>query len=113
MKNMSEITLKENKTKVCKCCGKELPISEFRKGKASGVEFVVSVCKTCMRNKLIEGHAKRKEQKSHEQELAEAKVMRLSDFTPRELMVELKRRGYEFKMEYTETHIINSKDIEI
>lgn len=115
MKNMSEITLKENETKVCKCCGKELPITEFRKGKASGVEFVVSVCKTCMRNKLIDGHAKRKLQKvkSHEQELAEAKIMRLSDFTPRELMAELKRRGYEFKMEYTETHIIDSKDIEI
>ena len=55
-------------TKVCKCCGNELPITEFRKGKAHGVEFVMSVCNTCMRNKQIEGHAKRKEQKakSHE-----------------------------------------------
>ena len=47
-------------TKVCKCCGKELPITGFRKGKAHGVEFVMSVCNTCMRNKQIEGHAKRK-----------------------------------------------------
>ena len=96
-------------TKVCKCCGKELPITEFRKGKAHGVEFVMSVCNTCMRNKQIEGHAKRKEQKakSYETQLAEAKIMRLSEFTPRELMEELKRRGYEGRLTYVETHTID------
>lgn len=100
-------------TKVCKCCGNELPITEFRKGKAHGVEFVMSVCNTCMRNKQIEGHAKRKEQKakSHETQLAEAKIMRLSEFTPRELMEELVRRGYEFEMTYTEVHHISSKTL--
>lgn len=100
-------------TRVCKCCGKELPITEFRKGKAHGVEFVLSICNTCMRNKQIDGHAKRKLEKvkSHETELAEAKVMRLSDFTSRELMEELKRRGYEFEMTYTEVHHISSKTL--
>lgn len=100
-------------TKVCKCCGNELPITEFRRGKAHGVEFVLSICNTCMRNKQIEGHAKSKEQKakSHESELKDAKIMRLSDFTPRELMEELKRRGYEFEMTYTEVHHISSKTL--
>lgn len=39
------------------------------------------------------------------------KEMRLKDFTPRELMQELKRRGYEFEMTYTEVHTISSKTL--
>ena len=31
----------------------------------------------------------------------------LADFTPRELMAELKRRGYEGKITYVETHTID------
>lgn len=100
-------------TKVCKCCGNELPITEFRKGKAHGVEFVTSVCNTCMRNKQIEGHAKRKEQKakSYETQLAEAKIMRLSDFTPRELMERLRDLGYTGKLNYVETHVIDLENL--
>lgn len=100
-------------TKVCKCCGNELPITEFRKGKAHGVEFVTSVCKTCMSTKQSEGHKRRKEKQaiSHEAEIVQAKTMRLKDFTPRELMEELVRRGYEFEMTYTEVHHISSKTL--
>lgn len=100
-------------TKICKCCGKELPITEFRKGKAHGVEFVMSVCNTCMRNKQAEGHKRRKEKQaiSHEEELAQAKTLRLKDFTPRELMEELKRRGYEGKITYVETHVIDLSNL--
>lgn len=37
--------------------------------------------------------------------------MRLKDFTPRELMQELKLRGYEFEMTYVEVHKISSKTL--
>lgn len=36
-----------------------------------------------------------------------AKKMRLSEFTPRELMEELVRRGYKGKLSYTEVHEID------
>lgn len=100
-------------TKVCKCCGKELPITEFGCGKAHGKEFVFSICKTCMSTKQSEEHKRRKEKQaiSHESEIVQAKTMRLKDFTPRELMQELKRRGYEFEMTYTEVRKISSKTL--
>lgn len=48
---------------------------------------------------------------NREKEKADARNLRITDFTPRELMVELKRRGYEFTMKYTETHIISSEKL--
>lgn len=100
-------------TKVCRCCGKELPITEFRCDKSHGKEFVLSICKTCMSTKQSAGHKRRKEKQaiSHEAEIAQAKTMRLKDFTPRELMEELKRRGYEGKLTYVETHVIDLSTI--
>jgi hypothetical protein len=38
---------------------------------------------------------------------AENRQLCLADFSPRELMAELKRRGYEGKLVYTETHTID------
>lgn len=38
---------------------------------------------------------------------AEKRQLCLADFTPRELMAELKRRGYEGKLTYVETHTID------
>lgn len=93
-------------TKICKCCGKELPISEF------GIMFngvVHSICKSCMKVKQSEGHKKRSELNKQKKvdELEAVKKARLSEFTPRELMEELARRGYEGKVTYTETHVID------
>ena len=92
-------------TKVCKCCGKELPITEFairgirgHKGERKVTDF----CKSCMAKKVANGRYNA---------VNKVKVMRLSDFTPRELMTELKRRGYEFEMTYTEVHTISSKTL--
>lgn len=55
---------------VCQCCGERKPISEFRlyKGKPT------AICKSCLR----------KDNRSE----------RFKSFTARELMDELKRRGY-------------------
>ena len=92
-------------TKVCKSCGKELPITEFairgvrgHKGERKATDF----CKSCMAEKVANGR---------NNAVNKVKVMRLSDFTPRELMTELKRRGYEGKLTYVETHVIDLSTI--
>lgn len=92
--------------KVCRVCGRELEIDKFlvAHGKAT------DVCKECANKKKAETWAKKRKERSLEQELENAKTMRLQDFTPRELFAEIKRRGYEFKATYTEIHTINSKD---
>jgi hypothetical protein len=45
--------------------------------------------------------------KNEEDARAENRRLCLSDFTPRELMLELKRRGYEGRLTYVETHMID------
>ena len=101
-------------TKICKKCGRELPVSNFRKGRANGVEFITSICTECISALQKAGRAKNKaEKKKSQQDLVEdAKKMRLSEFTPRELMQELKRRGYEGELTYTEVHKIKLEDID-
>ncbi len=94
-------------TRVCKCCGRELPISNFKTTKIGRLY----TCSDCMRKKQSQGHAKKKMETDYKAEVEKARTMRLQDFTPRELMKELKNRGYKFTMEYVETHIINSKDL--
>lgn len=96
-------------TKICKRCGRELPITEYSTGKAHGTPFVRSVCKSCMKEKQRKGHAARKAKKeiTHAEELEQARRMRIKDFTPRELMEELARRGYTGKLQYTEVHEID------
>lgn len=94
-------------TKVCSCCGKEKPVSEFYRN-AWGV---TSVCSECHAKKSSDGRRKAKEAKSLETRLQEARLLRLQDFTPRELMCELKRRGYEGQFTYTEVHVIKLEDL--
>lgn len=92
--------------RICKVCGRELEIDKFLK---SGGKPTY-VCKECAARKKAETWAKKKNDKNLEQELENAKNLRLQDFTARELFAEIKRRGYEFKATYTEVHTINSKD---
>lgn len=86
-------------TKKCKCCGRELPLSEFNMSGGG----VLNTCKECMKKKQCADRKKRKEERDFEQEIADAKMMRLADFTPRDLMEELARRGIEGKMFIPET----------
>jgi len=96
----------EQETKACRCCGRELPISNFKPSRWGGR---VSVCTECATNKLRENKQKRiNEQKQKVEDVrAENRQLCLNDFTARELMAELKRRGYEGKLVYTETHTID------
>ena len=97
-------------TKVCSCCGVEKPITEFRNvGKKNGGVVQLSVCSDCMKKKQSEGR-KRAYAKEQQEKVAQIEILkktRLSEFTPRELMEELKRRGYEGKLHYTEVREID------
>lgn len=99
-------------TKKCSCCGNELPVSEFQTDRQGNP---ISVCKSCMSKKRVEGHERRKAERKNEAEaqIQALKTARLSQFTPRELMTELKRRGFEFQMKFTETVVrtISSADL--
>ena len=104
-----ELKSEEHKTQVCKCCGRELPIEEFRVSRLGRDK----TCIECTKKNQSIGHAKKREAEQAMADAKNARSLRLKDFTPRELMAELKRRGFKYTMEYTETHIINSKDIEV
>ena len=49
-------------TKVCSCCGKELPLAGFAirgvRGQ-KGEKKLTSYCKSCMHKKVIEGRSKK------------------------------------------------------
>ena len=91
-------------SKVCKCCGKELPIDSFyRNGWGA-----TSVCKDCHVQLVAEGKEKKKKLKQQAVDAVNARNLRIQDFSPRELMEELKRRGYEFTITYTDVHTITS-----
>lgn len=91
--------------KQCRCCGRELPIYNFKKGRWG----VVSVCNECDKQHRAEKRQERinKAKQKVEDVRAENRRLCLADFSPRELMTELKRRGYEGKLTYVETHTID------
>ena len=74
-------------TKVCACCGNELPITAFnRHGRSK--DGYSSVCRAC-KAKIGDGNPE------------------LVKFTPRELIEELRVRGYHGTLEYVQRHSIN------
>lgn len=80
-------------TKVCKVCGQELPLSEFRKS-----PFAVNgiaTCNKCMSDKIKKTKLFNRTGSNSNSELAK--------FTPRELIGELKSRGYKGKLYVTRT----------
>jgi len=94
-------------TKTCKVCGRELPIERFSRNR----QGVLSLCKECQSKRLVQGHAKGKSSKREPEGLELAPTnyrnLRLADFTPRELMEELVRRGYTGKLQYVEVRTID------
>lgn len=92
-------------TKICKKCGNEFPVENFRMTHHGRV----GVCNGCEAAKREETRKRHLEEKELEIDrlINEAKSTTLSLFTPRELMEELARRGYEGKLKYTRVEIID------
>lgn len=80
-------------TKVCKVCGQELPLSEFRKSPFT--TNGIATCNKCVSDKIIKTKLFKKTTGSTNSELTK--------FTPRELIEELKSRGYKGKLYVTRT----------
>lgn len=80
-------------TKVCKVCGQELPLSEFRKSLL--VPNGIATCKKCVNEKTKKTKLFKETTGSTNTELAK--------FAPRELIEELKSRGYKGKLYVTRT----------
>lgn len=107
------------KTKVCPKCGRELPITAFNKDK-SKADGHSNMCRDCISEygKVYRERKKRGEDKDVTKMLETKPETRpevhgktLADYTPRELMLELYRRGYEGELVYVEkkTTTINLK----
>ena len=92
----------EQYTKVCKCCGRELPLYCF---KATRWGTRVSVCTECANQKARDNKLLKQQEKERFKALEDAKKSErqkiLESYTPRELMEELARRGYTGELTYT------------
>lgn len=112
-------------TKLCKHCGKELPVSDFYTN-SKAKDGLATYCKECSNALSVEYARKRRERKKAEAKENERiefekkyKVYtnrELAKFNPRELMLELKARGYEGELVFREVkvteHRINLSKLE-
>lgn len=85
-------------SKVCTCCKIEKPLSEFGK-RANMADGHNIYCKSCQNAKLRESKARRKNTLPPATLPApDAASKLLKDCTPRELILELKNRGYKGRL---------------
>ena len=87
------------RTIVCNCCGQEKPVEAF---KITRLGNYYKTCTECVGKAIREGQKKGKEKR--EADIANAK---LSKFTARELMEELKRRGYKGRLTCVVTKVVD------
>lgn len=89
--------MESGQTKICTKCGKELPLDMF--GKGNGKDGKRSWCKNCM-NEAAREYSKRKK-------ISKGDVPNpaLAEFTPQELISELRARGYEGNLTFTEVKV--------
>lgn len=85
---------KETRTKVCPHCHRELPVTEFHASRSSA-DGLQGWCKECMKEHSKEHYSRLKAERPIP--IGEGG---LSKFTPRQLMEELKRRGYTGTIRY-------------
>lgn len=86
-----------NEEKVCNKCGKTLPLTEFHRNVLSR-DGRQAVCKKCR----SEERFKRLSESGYNNALRGSADSPLANFTPRELINELKARGYRGTLEYTQ-----------
>lgn len=90
-------------TKICKDCGRELPIERFKRSKFGQP---VSVCLDCDTRKRRENKEKKRLQAAMDARqlmLKEEEVKsELSAYNSRQLMAELARRGYEGELTFVQ-----------
>lgn len=94
-------------TKVCSKCGRELPVENFSKN-SKHKDGLQSHCRECA-SQYAHRHWEKKKAKKKENERIEYEKKykiytnrELAKFTPRELMLELKARGYEGELIFIE-----------
>jgi hypothetical protein len=97
-------------TKICKKCGQELPLEYFSKN-AKTKDGLQNHCKACA-SEYSRQIWKRKKAQRKENELVEFEKKHkvytnrdLAKFTPRDLMLELKARGYEGELLFREIKV--------
>lgn len=89
----------EVKTKVCKKCGQELPLDQFYTS-VNCKDGYLNVCKKCKNS-----HDKLRNQIKKESQSGIHKVFinpDLAKFTPRQLIEELRGRGYTGELKYVQ-----------
>ena len=87
-----------SETKKCRCCGRELPLTNFSRN-AFGP---VGVCRECVRKTRAARQSQKRDSKNAFEKLKEAKNTRLGEYPQRELLAELKRRGYKWDKMWVE-----------
>lgn len=93
--------------KICKKCGRELPLEAFGKSSRS-LDGLRDYCKECVNRQQRDEYARRK---AKEQGISTETPMgggnkALKDFTPRELLKELKSRGYIWENMYVKRKVV-------
>lgn len=97
-------------TKVCKKCGRELTIDNFARNKAT-TDGLQHECKECKSAYMKEYFKRKKEKKVENERIEFEKKYKiytnkdLAKFQPRELMLELKARGYEGELVFREVKV--------
>lgn len=97
--NTQTLNTMETTTRICRVCGKEKPITEFGKH-CKYKDGIDTRCKECRNEIQAEWHREKR---------AKAKTParnELSQFTPRELIEELRVRGYKGTLTYTKQIVL-------